>query len=91
MEDSRFSVTVAQEKEARLRNGIAYRSSRAPLFPIHSRNCLLVPVTVRILIIGDSAPFREGLRALLEDHADWEVCGEAGDALGRQECDPSQS
>lgn len=34
-------------------------------------------VTIRILIVDDSAIFREGLRPLLEAHADWEVCGEA--------------
>ncbi len=34
-------------------------------------------VVIRILIVDDSAIFREGLRAMLEAHADWEVCGEA--------------
>ncbi len=32
---------------------------------------------IRILIVDDSAIFREGLRAMLEAHTDWEVCGEA--------------
>lgn len=34
-------------------------------------------MAIRILIVDDSAVFREGLRAMLEDHADWQVCGEA--------------
>jgi DNA-binding NarL/FixJ family response regulator len=34
---------------------------------------------VRILIVDDSAIFREGLRNVLEAHDDWEVCGEAAD------------
>jgi len=34
-------------------------------------------VVIRILIVDDSAIFREGLRAMLEAHTDWEVCGEA--------------
>jgi chemotaxis response regulator CheB len=36
---------------------------------------------IRILIVDDSAAFRESLRELLEDHADWEVCGEAADGI----------
>jgi DNA-binding NarL/FixJ family response regulator len=36
---------------------------------------------VRILIADDNAPVREGLRRLLEDHDDWEVCGEATNGL----------
>lgn len=31
-------------------------------------------VTIRILIVDDSAIFREGLRTLLESHDGWEVC-----------------
>jgi len=38
-------------------------------------------MAIRILIIDDSAGFREGLRGLLESRADWEVCGEAADGL----------
>lgn len=38
-------------------------------------------MAIRILIVDDSAPFREGLRASLEDHAGWEVCGEAADGV----------
>ena len=34
-------------------------------------------VVILILIVDDSAIFREGLRAMLEAHTDWEVCGEA--------------
>jgi len=34
-------------------------------------------VVIRILIVDDSAIFREGLRAMLEAQTDWEVCGEA--------------
>ena len=36
-----------------------------------------VLMTVRILIVDDSAIFREGLRQVLESHVHWEVCGEA--------------
>lgn len=34
-------------------------------------------MSLRILIVDDSAVFREGLRTMLDDHIDWEVCGEA--------------
>jgi DNA-binding NarL/FixJ family response regulator len=37
---------------------------------------------VKILLADDHAIMRRGLRGLLETHADWQVCGEAGD--GRQ-------
>jgi len=33
----------------------------------------------RILIADDSPCVRQGLRSLLANHADWEVCGEAAD------------
>jgi DNA-binding NarL/FixJ family response regulator len=33
--------------------------------------------TLRILIVDDHAVVRRGVRALLESHQDWEVCGEA--------------
>jgi DNA-binding NarL/FixJ family response regulator len=36
---------------------------------------------VRILIVDDSAPIRAGLRRLLQDHDDWEVCGEATNGI----------
>lgn len=35
----------------------------------------------RILIVDDSAIFREGLRTILEDHIDWHVCGEAENGM----------
>jgi len=38
-------------------------------------------VVIRILIVDDSAIFREGLRAMLAAHTDWEVCGEAMDGV----------
>lgn len=38
-------------------------------------------MAMRILIVDDSAGFREALRALLETRADWEVCGEAADGM----------
>ena len=34
---------------------------------------------VRILLADDHEIVRRGLRALLETHAGWEVCGEAAD------------
>lgn len=37
--------------------------------------------SVRILIADDHAIVRRGLRALLESHAGWEVCGEASNGL----------
>jgi DNA-binding NarL/FixJ family response regulator len=33
----------------------------------------------RILIADDSPPVRQGIRNLLKEHRDWEVCGEAID------------
>jgi DNA-binding NarL/FixJ family response regulator len=39
----------------------------------------MTAMAVRILIVDDSPVFREGLRRMLEDHVDWQVCGEAID------------
>lgn len=39
------------------------------------------PMNVRILVVDDNAKVRDGLRLLLENHADWEVCGEAADGI----------
>jgi DNA-binding NarL/FixJ family response regulator len=36
-------------------------------------------MAIRILIVDDSAIFRESLRAMLDAHDGWEVCGEAVD------------
>ena len=41
---------------------------------------LMRSTTLRILIVDDSATFREALRSMLEAHNNWEVCGEAVDA-----------
>lgn len=38
-------------------------------------------MSVRILVVDDNAGVRDGLRHLLEQHADWEVCGEAVDGI----------
>lgn len=38
-------------------------------------------MSIRILIVDDSALFREGVRETLERNSDWEVCGEAVDGL----------
>ena len=38
-------------------------------------------MSIRILIVDDSALFRQGLREALERNSDWEVCGEADDGL----------
>jgi len=37
------------------------------------------PAPTRILLVDDHELVRRGLRALLETHAGWEVCGEAAD------------
>ena len=39
------------------------------------------PMNVRILVVDDNATVRDGLRVLLQEHADWEVCGEAADGI----------
>jgi PleD family two-component response regulator len=39
------------------------------------------PMNVRILVVDDNAKVRDGLRLLLQSHADWEVCGEAADGI----------
>jgi two-component system nitrate/nitrite response regulator NarL len=36
-------------------------------------------MSVRILIVDDSAAIRHSVRYMLENHCDWEVCGEAAD------------
>lgn len=47
-----------------------------------SRNGTRVePKNVRILVVDDSARVRDGVRLLLRNHADWEVCGEAEDGI----------
>ena len=38
-------------------------------------------MNVRILVVDDNAKVRDGIRILLREHADWEVCGEAADGL----------
>jgi DNA-binding NarL/FixJ family response regulator len=38
-------------------------------------------MALRILIVDDSALFRQGVRGMLEINRDWEVCGEAVDGL----------
>jgi two-component system chemotaxis response regulator CheY len=38
-------------------------------------------MSTRILIVDDSAPLRGMLRHLLEDHPEWEVCGEAANGF----------
>lgn len=39
------------------------------------------PMSVRILVVDDNAKVRDGVRLLLQNHADWEVCGEAADGI----------
>lgn len=39
------------------------------------------PMNVRILVVDDNATVREGLRLLLQEHVNWEVCGEAADGI----------
>ena len=39
------------------------------------------PMSVRILVADDNATVRVGLRLLLQENADWEVCGEAADGI----------
>lgn len=36
---------------------------------------------IRILVVDDNAKVRDGVRLLLQDHANWEVCGEAVDGI----------
>ena len=38
-------------------------------------------MNVRILVVDDNAKVRDGIRILLQEHANWEVCGEAADGL----------
>jgi DNA-binding NarL/FixJ family response regulator len=38
-------------------------------------------MSVRILVVDDDLTIRQLLRRLLEDHSDWDVCGEAADGL----------
>lgn len=38
-------------------------------------------MSVRILVVDDNAKVRDGVRLLLQDHANWEVCGEAVDGI----------
>ena len=38
-------------------------------------------MNIRILVVDDNAKVRDGLRYLLQSHADWEICGEAADGI----------
>jgi len=38
-------------------------------------------MSIRILVVDDHPLVRQGLRLLLEGHADWHVCGEAVDGI----------
>lgn len=38
-------------------------------------------MNVRILVADDNTRVRDGLRLILQNHADWEVCGEAADGI----------
>lgn len=38
-------------------------------------------MAIRILIVDDSATFREGLRSMLEEHVDRQLYGEADDGV----------
>ena len=42
-------------------------------------HCSQVQVMKRILIADDNASVRRGLRGVIRDHHDWDVCGEAVD------------
>jgi DNA-binding NarL/FixJ family response regulator len=44
----------------------------------------------RILIVDDHPLFREGLRLMIERHAEWTVCGEASDAQEAMRAIPEQ-
>jgi PleD family two-component response regulator len=48
-----------------------------------------VAMAIRILIVDDSALFRQGVRDTLESNRDWELCGEAAD--GRQAIEGNRS
>lgn len=52
----------------------------------------MAPVSTRILIVDDSPLVRKRLRDMLQQHRDWQVCGEAcngGDAVVKaQELEP---
>jgi DNA-binding NarL/FixJ family response regulator len=39
------------------------------------------PMNVKILVVDDNAMVRGGLRLLLQEHVDWDVCGEASDGI----------
>jgi len=41
---------------------------------------------LRLILVDDQAMFREGLRLILSQHADFEIVGEAGDGLAAIEC-----
>jgi len=38
-----------------------------------------IGMSVRILIVDDHAIIREGIRSVLRDRPEWEICGEAAD------------
>ena len=46
---------------------------------IYTIECMMK--NARLLIVDDHEIFRRGLRALLEPHAEWQICGEAIDGV----------
>ena len=75
-----------EEAKGHLEDGTRFRDQSVPfailMFATASETEIgCRAMSVRILVVDDSAAVRDGLRRLLEDHRDWEVCGEAGNGI----------
>lgn len=63
------------------RNKLRFLPGASMLTTVSKSEIRSEPMNVRILVVDDNAKVRDGLRLLLESHADWEVCGEAADGI----------
>ena len=71
----RVLISLGTESTLVRRVWTRFESSRCRTFRM--MRVLVRLMAIRILIVDDSAVFRDGLRTMLERHVDWQVCGEA--------------
>lgn len=73
--------SIRKNRQGRGRNSLRFSLGDSMLTTISKTEIRGEPMNVRILVVDDNAKVRDGLRLLLQSHADWEVCGEAADGI----------
>lgn len=73
--------SIRRVRQGRGRNKQRFLPGASMLRSVSKSEIRGEPMNVRILVGDDNAKVRDGLRLLLENHADWEVCGEAADGV----------